>query len=91
MNKQDEAIVRSYNRSSKSNLWDCYDSFSSKKRSAWEYCENLMYKHNGYGLKVISANGWMFTAGFMFEEDGKNYLMYITKSQDKKILIDEEV
>lgn len=91
MTKANEAILRSYIRSNKHTLWDCYESFSSKKRSAWEYCENLMNKYNGYGLKVISSNGWMFTAGFLFTEDGKDYLMYITKSQDKKILIDEEV
>ena len=41
-----------------------------------------MYKFNGYGLKVISANGYQFTAGFMFEEDGKTMFMYISKSHD---------
>ena len=92
MTKANKGIVASYNRSTKTSLWQCYESFSNKKQEAWEYCEKLMQKYKGHDLKVISSNGWMFTAGFMFEdEDGCEFLMYITKSDDKVILIDEEV
>jgi hypothetical protein len=41
-----------------------------------------MYKFGGYALRVISSSRYMFTAGFMFEEDGKQMFMYITPSRD---------
>lgn len=71
-----------YQRSTSYELYDVYGRYSSAKAKAWDYCKELMYKFNGYGLKVISANGYQFTAGFMFEEDGKTMFMYISKSHD---------
>jgi hypothetical protein len=71
-----------YQRSTSYELYDVYGRCSSAKMKAWDYCKELMYKFNGYGLKIISANGYQFTAGFMFEEDGKEMFMYISKSHD---------
>ena len=92
MTKADKAIVRAYERSKHNSLHSCYGSYSNKKYEAWEYCEKLKEKYNGEELKVISYNGWMFTAGFHFTNDeGYPCLMYITKSQDKIIEIDEDM
>ena len=44
-----------------------------------------MEKYNGHGLKVISHNLNMFTAGFIYESGDDEYLMYITKSADRPI------
>jgi hypothetical protein len=41
-----------------------------------------MLRFDGYDLKVVAHNGYMFTAGFMFKEDGKQMFMYITPSKD---------
>lgn len=71
-----------YLRSSHTSLRDAYGSYSRAKEDAWEYCKELMNKKNGYGLKVITANSFMFTAGFLFVEDGTEKFMYITKSKD---------
>ena len=71
-----------YQRSTSYELYDVYGRCSSAKMKAWDYCKELMYKFNGYGLKIISANGYQFTAGFMFEEDGKTMFMYISKTHD---------
>lgn len=71
-----------YKRSSAYSLRDVYGTYSRAKDDAWEYCKELMYKFNGYGLKVISFSRYMFTAGFMFEEDGKTMFMYISPSRD---------
>ena len=71
-----------YLRSTSYELYDVYGRCSSVKMKAWDYCKELMYKFSGYGLKIISANGYQFTAGFMFEEDGKEMFMYISKSHD---------
>ena len=71
-----------YQRSTSYELYDVYGTYSAAKAKAWDYCKSLMYQFNGYGLKVISHNGYQFTAGFMFEEDGKTMFMYISKSHD---------
>ena len=80
--RQALAHYEAYQRSTAYELHHVYGSYSSAKAQAWKYCRELMNKKNGYGLKVISANGWMFTAGFLFEEDGKEMFMYITKTKD---------
>lgn len=71
-----------YQRSTSYELYDVYGRYSAAKAKAWDYCKELMYQFSGYGLKIISANGYMFTAGFMFEEDGKTMFMYISKYHD---------
>lgn len=85
MNKKDESIYNEYQRSVMYNLFDAYNNVSKKKWEAWEYCESLMKKWEGWGLKVISHNSYQFTAGFLFKDNDKLYLMYITKSYDRKI------
>ena len=87
MNKRDRDIVRRYEWSDKCNLWEAYGSFSQKKAEAWEYCVALCKEKGGRGLKVIGANTSFFTAGFLFEEDGKRKLMYITKGDDREIFL----
>lgn len=88
MNKRDRGIVESYKWSDKYSLYRAYRSFSQAKAEAWEYCENLCREKGGKGLKVIGANSNFFTAGFLFEEDGKEKLMYITKWDNRVIDLD---
>ena len=87
MTKRDKAIVEAYKASNKGNLWFAYKSFSKAKAEAWDYCEALCKEKNGEDLKVISANTSFFTAGFLFEEEGRDYLMYITASDDRAIAL----
>lgn len=85
--------ARAYERYKKSNmhsLYDAYSSFSQSKRYAWRYCQDLCNKLNGHGLKVISKNTNEFTAGFVFEEDGVQKFMYITKTSDTVAEIGKE-
>ena len=88
MTKRNAGIVASYNRSNYTELSQCYGRYSTKKQNAWEYCKALCKKYNGNGLKILSYNGYQFTAGFEFEENGKQYLMYISKSEDRQIELD---
>lgn len=85
MTKANKSHYEAYLRSSATSLTDVYGKCSSAKVKAWDYCRDLMVKKNGYDLRIISANGYMFTAGFMFEEDGHLMFMYITKSKDLAI------
>lgn len=88
MNKKDTEILRSYERSSTHNLYEAYGRFSNKKAEAWGYCEELCKKHDGKGLKVFGANTNFFSAGFLFtDEEGNECLMYITHTNDRKIVL----
>lgn len=80
-------LWRRYQRSEMYDLRDAYGSWSSKKDNAWDYCKKLCKDFDGEELKIIGANGFHFSAGFVFERSGKKYLMYITKSGDTPIEI----
>ena len=45
-----------------------------------------MDEYSGWGLKVITANTYIFTAGFEFTgEEGQVMFMYITPSQNTAV------
>lgn len=74
-----------YKRSTTYSLDSAYGTYSSAKARAWRYCEDLMQKYDGHGLKVIGYNCHTFSAGFMFEKDGKTMFMYITHARDTAV------
>ena len=81
--KQAQASYEAYRNSKMSDLSDAYKDWSTEKARAWRYCEELCEKRNGFGLKVISKNSYMFTAGFEYvDEDGCVRFEYITPSYD---------
>ena len=88
MNQREKDAYERYTKSHMLSLYDAYGSFSKDKADAWKYCERLKEKKNGKGLKVIGKNGWFFSAGFTYEEDGKPMFMYITHGSDTPIVID---
>ena len=81
----DARIISNYELSNDFSLDSVYKTYSMDKSLEWDYCKNLMEKYNGHGLKVISHNLNMFTAGFIYESGDDEYLMYITKSADRPI------
>ena len=82
MNSKIQKAYAKYLMSDKYDLHDAYGRFSNKKYEAWKYCQKLCEEHDGRGLKVIGANSSFFSAGFMYEEDGKENFMYITHGGD---------
>lgn len=84
MERRAEGNYLAYERSHYGDLLDAYTKCSEAKRAAWLHCRDLMAEHDGWGLKVISRNTWMFTAGFEFTnpETGELMFMYITPSYD---------
>lgn len=65
-------------------LYEAYGRPSYAKERAWEYCERLCEKHDGYGLVVMSANTFRFSAGFEYidKETGAVSFMYISPDYD---------
>ena len=50
--------------------------------------EELCKKHDGKELKILGANTNFFSAGFLFtDEEGNECLMYITHTNDRKIVL----
>lgn len=76
-----------YKRSNATDLSDVYGRYSTAKARAWNYCKDLMRQHEGWGLRIITHNGFMFTAGFEFTdpETGVLMFMYITKTYDEAV------
>lgn len=73
-----------YLRSEKYSLFDAYDRPSTHKEAAWDYCKDLCAQYDGYGLKVISKNTFIFTAGFLFlSTSGKQMFMFITPNYNR--------
>ena len=79
--------ILQYNRSNAYSLDDVYKSHSSAKARAWRYCLNLCEEKHGRGLKVISHNVDIFTAGFVFTDpiDGDERFMFITPHYDCEV------
>lgn len=74
------------------NLRKAYPSgYSDEKEDAWKHCVEECNEHNGYGLGVLSHNGYMFTAGFKFlADDGTEMFYYITRGYEIAIPVEEE-
>ena len=73
-------------------LWDVYGKFSQKKVRAYEYCEELMHRYGGRGLRILSHNTYMFTVGFecCHPETGEACFAYITPSHDRYVKLPTE-
>ena len=86
MNQRQQAIVNSYNKATASELREVYSSWSNDKEKAYKNCKKLCSEMNGERFRIISANGWKFTAGFLYKDtDGKTNLMYISKTGTEAI------
>lgn len=86
--RQQERTARgNLNRYATSDMYDIFDAYgrpSIYKVRAWEYCKELCHKFSGWGLKVISRNTSIFTAGFEYAdpETGEVIFMYINPRYD---------
>lgn len=64
-------------------LNEVYGSYSAAKAQAWTHCECLCAELGGFNLCVTSANTFMFTAQFEFDnpENGRPMVCHITPSR----------
>ncbi len=79
-----------YNRwknSTYDSLWTAYENPSDNKVKAWEYCKELCSKYNGKNLKVIGRGTYAFNAGFIGTVGGKETFVFITKDQDRGLVL----
>lgn len=83
LTKKQEALLERYNDSNLTTLHECYGSWSWAKEHAYNDCVARMEALNGYGFKIISYNTSVFTIGFRYQKDGKEFFHYET---DRTIL-----
>lgn len=84
-----QRIISSYNNATAYQLWHVYGSYSGAKARAYDRCVNLMKSVNGHDLKILGACSNFFSVGFIFVEDGKKYLAYITHANDYAICLED--
>lgn len=85
-------MIHNYNYySGKSSSYDIetfYQRPSYNKIKAWRTCKKQCQEKSGYGLCITGGNSSYFSAGFIFENDGKKYLQYITYANNYCIELD---
>lgn len=89
MTKRQTQIIINHERATARFLSEVYASYSVAKENAFRYCEELMYKYNGYDFRIISYNTFMFTVGFYYidQDTEQEMFMYITPSKDEKFVV----
>lgn len=63
-------------------LEDVYNSYSSAKRSAYNYCKKLQEKYNGYQGRITSHNCMVFTYEFYFGHSETGEVMHAVITRD---------
>ena len=90
MNKYEKAKFEQYQKSEMKSLKDAYGRFSGKKQAAWDGCVALMRACNGSGLRILTKNTFMFTAGFMYTDYfGRECFAIITPTKSTCCYIEE--
>lgn len=59
-------------------LQDVYKNPSAKKIKAYEQCVKIFYDLNGRDFAIISSNKFSFTVAFIYIEDGKEWFLVET-------------
>lgn len=81
MKQKDRNRAISYLNSSFTSLFDCYKSVSQEKLRAFEDIHLSCHADKGHDLRIIHANSFQFTAGYLFELNGEEYLKYFTRNE----------
>lgn len=67
-------------------LRDCYKTFSSEKRCAYEYCVSEMCAEGGWGKRIIGHNSMQFTFAYQCEVEDGYVLRVITRCNNYEIM-----
>ena len=65
-----------------SSLYEIYNNYSNAKERALIYCKELKKIKDGFNPCFCGHNCMTFTYAFLFIENNKTYLCYITPSYD---------
>ena len=66
--RRKDAFRASYKSARKTELRQCYASWSSDKQKAYEYQRRLCYDLDGFDFRILSASRFFFTVGFLYPD-----------------------
>lgn len=66
--KRANEFINAYNRATAIELWEVYGTYSPAKARAEIWCREQMYKESGNGYRILSANSFSFTCGWINPE-----------------------
>ena len=73
------AMLLKYKNSNKTLLTDAYKKPSSNKNRAYKRCREMMSESHGEDFKITGSNCHTFSAAFVFLDEGRKMLCYITR------------
>lgn len=71
-------------------LQDVYNKHSAKKIKAYEQCARIFHDLNGRDFAIISSNKSSFTVAFIYIEDGKEWFLVETPTDQYISEIEED-
>lgn len=69
------AFRAAYKTAWKTELRECYASWSYEKQKAYDYQRRLCYDSDGYDFRILSATGWFFSVGYLFPDRNTGVIM----------------
>lgn len=78
MKQKDRNRAIQYLNSAPRSLFDAYNSPSKIKQEIWEDIKLSCHADKGHDLKLVSANCHRFSAGYLFEKNGEEYLKFFS-------------
>ena len=89
MTKQEQRIVQNYTSLSNRGLLDVYGNPSTQKQMAYSTILHEMKVKQGYDLRVLSYNTFMFTVAYCYINDkGQEILVYHTPNKRQEIILE---
>ena len=86
---QAQRAYRAFLRSSTYTLDEAYGRYSKAKANAYEYCQAREREFEAYDGCITGANTCQFSYAFTGMFEGKRYFVYITKSYDYAIALED--
>lgn len=88
--KEADRVWRAYQNSTTDSVMKAYRTRPSQaKETAEQQILQEMRENGGFLYRIISHSGFVFTCGYLVEtEEGKEILVYHTKTRREEILID---
>ena len=74
-NARKDAFRASYKSAWKTELRECYASWSTDKQKAYDYQRRLCYDSDGFDFRIISATVCFFSVGFLYPDPDTGVLM----------------
>lgn len=82
MTKHNIELLRQYDNTKWTSLYEAYENPSANKRKIYDDCLAVCKEKHGYNYRIVSRNTYVFTFAFKYKKDGKTHLFYMTPAHD---------